>query len=204
MAAATDGKCGAKTRSGGTCKRSAGWGTDHLGFGNCKWHGGATPNGKKHAARQQAISLAAQLAGEIDIEPHDALLNALARAAAIVQVYARKVAELQDAELAVEHYKERHDDGGGYIERSSATQLHVWVRAYEEAVDRQARLAKTALDAGVDERRVRIVEQLGEQLAAFVHALEQRLQPHLDEAGRRAFRTAVRAELVAIDGGGAG
>lgn len=35
--------CGAKTRSGKPCKKEAGWGTDHLGQGRCKLHGGATP-----------------------------------------------------------------------------------------------------------------------------------------------------------------
>lgn len=36
-------RCGAKTRSGTPCKKEAGWGTDHLGQGKCKLHGGATP-----------------------------------------------------------------------------------------------------------------------------------------------------------------
>lgn len=35
--------CGAATRSGGTCKKQAGWGTEHLGEGKCRLHGGATP-----------------------------------------------------------------------------------------------------------------------------------------------------------------
>lgn len=36
-------KCGAKTRSGTPCKKRAGWGTDHVGQGRCKLHGGASP-----------------------------------------------------------------------------------------------------------------------------------------------------------------
>jgi len=38
-------KCGAKTRAGGghPCRRVAGHGTNHLGMGRCKYHGGATP-----------------------------------------------------------------------------------------------------------------------------------------------------------------
>ena len=35
--------CGAKTNSGKPCGRPAGWGTDHVGQGRCKLHGGATP-----------------------------------------------------------------------------------------------------------------------------------------------------------------
>ena len=32
--------CGAKTRSGGQCQQPAGWGTQHVGQGRCKLHGG--------------------------------------------------------------------------------------------------------------------------------------------------------------------
>ena len=36
--------CGARRRqSDGTCRKQAGWGTDHFGFGRCRLHGGATP-----------------------------------------------------------------------------------------------------------------------------------------------------------------
>lgn len=33
-------KCEAKTRSGTPCKQKAGWGTEHVGEGRCKLHGG--------------------------------------------------------------------------------------------------------------------------------------------------------------------
>jgi len=35
--------CGAKNRSGGACRNPAGKGTDHLGSGKCRNHGGSTP-----------------------------------------------------------------------------------------------------------------------------------------------------------------
>ncbi|MBU0609035.1 MAG: hypothetical protein KKI08_14205 [Armatimonadetes bacterium] len=35
--------CGAKNRSGNPCRQVAGMGTNHLGAGRCKYHGGATP-----------------------------------------------------------------------------------------------------------------------------------------------------------------
>lgn len=47
--------CGAKTRAGSPCRRPAGWGTDHVGDGRCKLHGGKSTgapkknqNSKKH------------------------------------------------------------------------------------------------------------------------------------------------------------
>lgn len=42
--------CGAATRDGGECQRRAGWGTDHVGEGRCKQHGGrgGAPEGEDH------------------------------------------------------------------------------------------------------------------------------------------------------------
>ena len=39
-------KCGAKTRAGTPCKQKAGWGTDHVGIGKCKLHGGRSTGPK--------------------------------------------------------------------------------------------------------------------------------------------------------------
>lgn len=54
---AHDGKtiCGAKTRAGTPCKQLAGWGTDHVGEGRCKLHGGKStgPKDKVKAATSQ-------------------------------------------------------------------------------------------------------------------------------------------------------
>lgn len=46
--------CGAKTRSGGRCKKPAGWGTSHPGEGRCRLHGGCStgpPKGNKNAVK---------------------------------------------------------------------------------------------------------------------------------------------------------
>ena len=47
-------KCGAKTKVGGKCQYQAGKGTDHLGTGRCRLHGGASkgaPVGNKNAEK---------------------------------------------------------------------------------------------------------------------------------------------------------
>lgn len=49
--------CGAKLKSrDGLCGNKAGYKTDHVGFGQCYLHGGATETGRKHAdtKRQEA------------------------------------------------------------------------------------------------------------------------------------------------------
>ncbi len=53
-------RCGAKNRAGMPCQQKAGWGTDHVGYGRCKLHGGknsGAPKGNqnafKHGMRSQ-------------------------------------------------------------------------------------------------------------------------------------------------------
>ena len=46
--------CGAARRNGaGSCKRDAGAGTEHKGWGKCSWHGGSSPSGSQFAAGQR-------------------------------------------------------------------------------------------------------------------------------------------------------
>lgn len=50
----TTNKCGSKKSSDGqSCLNPAGFKTSHIGFGNCHLHGGATPNGGKHAEKER-------------------------------------------------------------------------------------------------------------------------------------------------------
>lgn len=52
-------KCGAKTRAGGKCQLQAGHGTDHIGTGRCRSHGGASngaPKGNKNALKHGIYS----------------------------------------------------------------------------------------------------------------------------------------------------
>ena len=49
--------CGARlrgSRKGGECRRPAGWGTDHVGYGRCRLHGGTSPSLRLKAYRDMA------------------------------------------------------------------------------------------------------------------------------------------------------
>lgn len=77
--------CGAKTRNGGTCKKPAGAGTDHVGQGRCKLHGGATPikHGRYSSIQRPRLrelldGLQADTSSDaLDLEPELHLLRAL-------------------------------------------------------------------------------------------------------------------------------
>jgi len=83
--------CGIKRLKGEQlpCKKPAGWGTDHVGFGSCKLHGGATPSHTKHAEKQRAawqqrildeidpsLSVLVQLRNDEEVAPRDRIAAA--------------------------------------------------------------------------------------------------------------------------------
>ena len=142
--------CGARTRAGGTCKKTAGWGTATPGFGRCRLHGGATPNGRTHAAREAAKAEAARLGAAIETDPHQALELALALVAGEVAYLRERVEEL-DSGL----------DGGD---------PHPTLRALGGAIDRLAKVAQIAAATGVEERRLELDELIVQRLDAAMMA----------------------------------
>jgi hypothetical protein len=148
--------CAATTRSGGSCSLPAGHGTQHVGYGRCRRHGGNTPTHVRAAERERALAEGVAFGGAVDVDPITLLLAMVHRTAGVVAWLRLKVESLDPGELLDGH-------------RPSA-----WVRLEAEWVDRASRTAKMALDAGVAERQIRIAERTGAKIAA---ALEESLDP---------------------------
>lgn len=131
--------CGAQTRSGNPCKRFAGAGTSHIGFGRCKHHGGNAPSGNTAGQREAAMAYAAEalhMGGDTD--PLTASLASVRHAGGIRDYYARRLeADEHDTDL---------------------------MALYAKAVERVGRMAKMAVDAGVAEAHVRIAERWQEMI----------------------------------------
>ena len=126
--------CGARGRTGRPCRKRAGWGTDHVGYGNCKLHAGSTPGGRKAAEKQRLAAVVAAPIGGFDaIERGLALMNGLVNAL--------------EAELAKVE--------GGVLDGS---ELRATVRLARDAARDLASVGKLAADAGLDERRLRLEE----------------------------------------------
>ncbi len=81
--------CGAKTRGGGQCQHPAGWGTQHVGSGRCKLHGGASTGpiktGRYSLAHRKSLEAKAQ-AFAAQPDPGD-LTGELALMRALLQDY---------------------------------------------------------------------------------------------------------------------
>lgn len=64
--------CGARLRQGdGNCRKTAGWGTGHVGTGRCRLHGGNTRTQTAGAERVQLVGQAKDAVRRLGFEPVD-------------------------------------------------------------------------------------------------------------------------------------
>jgi len=56
-----------RDQRGKVCNHTAGWGTDHVGWGSCKLHGGSTRAGRAAALRQAGEAMMRADVGALQI-----------------------------------------------------------------------------------------------------------------------------------------
>lgn len=182
--------CGGKRRGRpGRCTRPKGWGTDHSGHGRCKFHGGTSPNGRKAAGKERALTFAVgALGAEISGNPLDAMSEAVGLARGVVAYYRH---ELADASLRLA----RGDEGA----RARIEELSV---PYLDALKLEKDVSKAAIDTGIAERRQRLAEREADVLAAAISdALAEVFGELATNARQAAFAKVVRARLLVFEGG---
>lgn len=177
-----DGLCNTRKTDGtGLCRHEAGWGTDHVGDGKCRKHGGTSPNLRAHAAklrhaRELDELLAEQLAGVEIVDPVAAVLEVVRRTWAWRRVLEMRAGELMD----------RTDLDGGepaiYGRNHLGDQApHVLFTMLEKATAQHLHACKVAIDAGVAERALRIEEDKLDLLAGMVRGIVTELGHSLDD-----------------------
>lgn len=137
-------RCNWMTKRGRRCRMLAGEQTKHPGYGPCHCHGGA----KAHRAWEKALDIAR----ELNVTPWEALLKSVRVAAARAAWVDQQLAD------AV-----RRNDG-----EPGNPEVRGWLK--ESRLERTllARMAKSAVDAGVAERLVRQTELEGEIVAEVI------------------------------------
>jgi hypothetical protein len=180
--------CGGRRRddSGETCRRPAGWGTNHPGHGPCKLHGGSTPNHAKAAQREAASDAVATYGLPREVEPAQALLEEVHRTAGHVAWLAQVINAGTPGDLS--QWSEAGRKPSVFVDLYQGERAHL------------ARVAKSALDAGIAERQVRMAEAQGELLAGVIRRVLDALDLTPEQAAR--VPQIVPAELRAILGGG--
>lgn len=145
--------CGAKTRAGTPCMKTAGWGTSHLGTGKCKLHGGSSTGprdpsklkGNKNALKHGLYSKylpkeTMELVDEIDnIAPIEILWgNILLQYAAILR--AQRIMEVKNREDLVRLEKKKTE---GELGDSVEFEYHTAWDRQEKFMNAQAKAMST-------------------------------------------------------------
>lgn len=181
--------CGAKKRNGEPCGAPAGSGTDHLGIGCCKHHGGSTPNHVKSANVEKANRAAETFGLPREIDPHTALIEELHRTAGIVAWYGQQIAALEDGQF--------HESIGGSGGGETQQELHVFVRALERERKHFTDVARVCISVGIEERRVQLAEQQGQLLAEVIRGVLEDLKVKVTPE----VQAVVRNRLTVLAGG---
>lgn len=190
------GRCGGKkkeSRGGGYCEKPAGWGTEHPGFGYCKFHMGATPAMNVRAAHlelQAAFDAMttfgiAEDAGEA-ASPHQIMVQLINRQSSVVRWLELKLALIPNTEASLT------DQQGEF----GPTIPTVWIRMRGDESDRLAKYCKMAADMGVAERAIRIAEQQGLLIARVFENVFDDLG--LSEDQQRRLPAIMRTRLLEI------
>jgi hypothetical protein len=198
-----------------TCHLVAGYGTDHVGVGRCKWHGGCTPTHNEHAQVEQIKQAADRLGVPREVDPSTGILELVWEAAGNVEYYRQLVQALPthptpDTPPSVESPFWTRGEPGIYgltyhqsgIPTGEAKR-HILVQMYDDERKELRETIKTALAAKVDERRVALAEAQGRDLLASVGRAmtAAALSPEQAEAFRRVLIADLRSAQPAVTAG---
>lgn len=186
---AGDKVCGARKQEGSTCKLSAGWGTDHVGYGPCKNHMGSTSMGRKTAAGEMAEELMVFYGAPLDTDPISVLLDEVRRTAGHVDWLGKRIANMKAPAfepILNEEGEPELDEKGRVKTKTSAIPPEVegWLRMYQSERAHLVRTAKACLDAGLNQRLVEIAEHQGAKLADAVELILVGLQLSSEQQAR--------------------
>jgi len=175
----------------------------------CAKHGGASPQVKAAAKRNRDRATAqaklTQLGRPRAIDPHAALLEELHRTAGLVEWLGQQVAALKQDELTWGTVRETHgahQDEGEKSRTVKQAGVHVMVKLWQEERRNFVVVARACIDAGIEERRVRLEEAAGQQLASVVRTVLDRMLAAVmaavlevldDEQARSVIRAALEA-----------
>jgi hypothetical protein len=171
--------CGARRgKTGGQCRKPAGWGTGHPGYGRCRLHGGMTPTHIGAAAREQAIALMRADVITIEADPTDLATYTYQRAGTLAGFYLSMMASCDVASANWEKWRR--------LEREARADLRV---AWD-----------AALRAGVAERRLRIAERQGQQIASALDLAAEDVGVEAEQRAQLIERFVARLQLLERSG----
>lgn len=157
-------RCDKHNRAGGPCGHMPVTGTT-----TCPLHAGKALS----VIRQEVATTRALADLDLDMEsanPLDELLTEVARASAAVRWLSDKVNTLDDDEVVAGITQKEQDTSDASYIVTTKERIHPWIVLWQNERDRLARVCKMTLDAGVDERRVRLAESQGRMIVDVIRA----------------------------------
>ena len=195
--------CGARRKQGppgASCRRPAGWGTDHVGWGSCKLHGGCVPTHGRSVATAQAREVAALFGvPRDDINEIDGLIEELGRSAGLIDAYEAMCVQLMPDEVvfgvvSTEETRPSVDSSDGQdlapteVKTRSGAALNVWVKLLNEERDRFIRLCEAMVKLDLERRRVDIDQSHVSVLVSILMSSEMGLSPDQLRVAARLMR----------------
>jgi hypothetical protein len=180
--------CGATKKNGERCRSVAGLGTDHLGYGPCKQHGGSTKAHVVKAARQEIVDKLDEMAklGIVNdfVGPEAALMYEVSRSAASVAYYDAEVSKLRPEEL-------------------TSSRGQVLINQWNEQRRLLTHTAKIIVAAGIAKRSVEVAEMQAKAMVgaimAVISAPEMALSPEQQTLARQLIAAQLR-QMVVVEG----
>lgn len=202
--------CGAQRRQapqGTTCRRPAGWGTDHVGWGACKLHGGCVRSHGKAAAFAQVKQVAALFGvPRDDIDQITGLTEELQRSAGLIDSYEAMCAQLGAdevvyGELGREETRPAVHDDGENLEPSEVKVKHgaainVWVRLLNNERDRFIRLCESMVKLDLENRRIALGQAHVAVLVSILMSSDLALSPDQLRVAARMMREADARQAI--------
>lgn len=149
-----------------------------------------TENHKKAARKAMARDEVQRYALPVDIDPQEALIEELQRTAGWVAFLNEQVQELSSAESM------RQQRGGaqGAIPEEVP---HIWIQMLAQERAHLLAVAKTCVQVGIEERRVKIAEEQGQLMAQVISGLLEDLKVPITPE----VKGFVRNRLTLLQGG---
>lgn len=198
--------CGGIKRQGDgteTCTQRAGWGTDHVGAGRCKLHGGSSPSGSASGrlalAESEARRIVKTYGLKIDTTATEALLDEVQWTAGHVAWLRERVQEFEthlrgdgedpaeiDPDNDTKDKRRRRETlvwgvskvkvGGDDWGSTEQAGPNVWLQLYQAERTHLVKVCSEAIRCGIEERRVQIAQEQGAIVARLIRAILGDLQ----------------------------
>lgn len=178
---------GKSKRSGERCKRAA-----SPGLSKCYIHAGVSRESREDAAVMERARKAVAAYGlPVDISASDALLEEVRYTAGHVAWLREKVRELEEDDLVWGVTEESDQQATEFpgVNTTRAAKPNVWLQLYREERKHLVDVAKAAVAAGIEERKVRLAEQQGALVARVIRGI-------LGDLGLSAEQESKAAEAV--------